>query len=176
MPVRVNIPIHILVDPGALSMRARCIESALTAAVGRALKKSSEIVLDTRGGYAKVEVSPPEIRWIGSALNEVPRGVRSATHERIAAALAKAVEAAKIVAADAEDGVAPALPDDISESVDWERYAPSLEAYLIPSYQGPPRKIAAKIKSKGAKTGTTDVGKRTGKRNIALGRIDSHWT
>src|SRR5688500_17695659 len=96
MPVTVDVPVRIRVDPGALATRACCIEEALAAAVGRALKKSSDVVLDARGGYVSVQVHPPDIRWSGNALGEVPQGVRLATQELIAAVLARAADNAAI--------------------------------------------------------------------------------
>jgi hypothetical protein len=157
MPVAVNVPIRIKVDPDALARRPRCIEDALSKAVGRALKQSQRVVLDARGGYPAIQIHAPEISWGGDGLDRVSQVQRLATSDLVASALDRAVEAAGLLAGgEGPETVAVPLSDDASERLDPDRHAPIVGRYLIPSYDRPGRKVAIKTESKGKpSTGTT---------------------
>jgi hypothetical protein len=173
MPVHVDVPIRIKVDPGALARRACCIESALSAAAGRALKNSSDVVLAGRGGYATVELHPPQLRWSGDGLGQVPQGLRLATGDLVASVLAEAAAVAGIRPAPGRDDEPPApLPREVSERLDPERHAPLLGQYLISSYDRARRKTAVGVEPKGASKGSAEEGGQT---IIVFRRIDPNW-
>ena len=157
MPVAVNVPIRIKVDPDGLARRPRCIEDALSKALGRALKQSSRVVLDARGGYTAIQIHAPEISWGGDGLDRVTQAHRAATSDLVASALDRAVEAAGLLAGgEGQETVAVPLADDASERLDPDRHAPIVGRYIIPSYDRPGRKVAIKTESKGKPSnGTT---------------------
>ncbi len=96
MPVRVDIPIRIRVDPAALTERREALEEALVAATGQALENSRRVVLAEQGESVGVRIHPPEVTWTGDGLNEVAEGVRAEVEECVATSLADAMETAGV--------------------------------------------------------------------------------
>jgi hypothetical protein len=175
MPVAVNIPIRIKVDPVALWMRPRCIEDALSKAVARALSKSSTEVLDPRGGYPAVRLHAPEIRWSGDGLDHITPAQRVATRELVSSVLERAVESAGLLSRlEGRRPVPTPMPQDPSERIDPDRHAALLGRYVIPSYDGARRKVAVKAetaKRKGRAVQTEDSTTVT-----VFDLIDPNWT
>ncbi|MDZ8258032.1 hypothetical protein [Nostoc sp. ChiQUE01b] len=151
MPVRVEIPIRIRVDPLALLERQDDLEEALAAAVGRALKNSRDVVLAQRGGFMGVRVHSPEFNWSGNGLVNVPISTQTETEAWIAVLLAQLTQAAEIYEfTRVAESVEVTLPERIEEAIDQTRYEsepssalmaePSdvdqaIGIYAIPSYQ-----------------------------------------
>ncbi|ESA32887.1 hypothetical protein N836_24170 [Leptolyngbya sp. Heron Island J] len=151
MPVRVDIPIRIHVDPGALTERRSDVEDALTAAVGRALKNSRDVVLAERGGYVGIKVHPPEVVWAGNGLGKVSEAIRVEIEERIGGLLDQAVVTARIYEfAKAKESVAQVLPGEFKEPFVQERFDPNFEVYELPVYrrQGENRSLPLTQKKK----------------------------
>lgn len=152
MPVRVNIPIRIRVDPLALLERQGDLKDALVAAAGRALKNSRDVVLTQRGGYVEVQVHLPEFTWIGNDLADIPLSTQTETETWIAILLAQLTQVAEMYEfmRRAESAPAP-LPKQIEEVIEQDRYEPlenfssstaklsdreqGTDTYAIPSYQ-----------------------------------------
>ena len=147
MPVRVDVPIRIRVDPGALARRSCCIESALSAAVGRALRKSADIVLAARGGYVGVQIHPPEFRWCGDGLGQVPQGLRLNTQQLVASVLGEGAKA--LGKSERSDGADVPESASVQEALDPARVDEGLGIYLVPSYDGR-RRTAIEVKKKRA--------------------------
>ncbi len=137
MPVRVSVPLRIRTDARALSEARADVAEALSAAAGRALRASREVVLEERGGYVGVRLHPPEIAWTGDGLGEVPSALRAEVEAWLDDELAALAEAAGVLDA---AGLAAELPEPLArlatESPDPVRFHPELLRYVIPSYDG----------------------------------------
>jgi hypothetical protein len=137
MPVRVNIPIRLRVDPRALIERQADIEEALAAAVGRALGNSRDVVLEKRGGYVGVRVHPPEFTWTGDGLTGLTGETRIQTEDIIVNCLAQVVTFSDLLGAPKSitKVYQPISPDlHVAEPLDLERLYATLGVYEIPSY------------------------------------------
>lgn len=136
MPVRVDIPIRIRVDPLALTERQNDLEEALAAAVGRALKNSRDVVVAQRGGYVGVKVHSPEFIWSGDGLANIPGGVRSEIIKLVTNILERTTQSAGIDSwsSNSKKLYIP-LPQNVSELFDGNRYDSSPNTYTIPTYQ-----------------------------------------
>ncbi len=148
MPVRVEIPIRIRVDPLALLERQDDLEDALAAAVGRALKNSRDVVLAQRGGYVGVKVHPPEFLWYGDGLNSSTNQTQTDIEERVLTVISQAVRSAGIFdLARVSEQVQQPLLAEIAEQVDQERYTSGSHLYTLPSYEDGERTTLPVIKS-----------------------------
>lgn len=135
MPVDVHVPIRIRVDAEALRDRPEEVDEALAAALGRALAASRREVLDPRGGYVGVNLTPPQLRWTGAA-NLVEEDSKRTFEERVRAAIGVQARRARLLelalgAADAP----PVLPKEIWERIDPARHHRLLKLYSVPAYQ-----------------------------------------
>jgi hypothetical protein len=136
MPVRVEIPIRIRVDPLALLERQDDLEDALAAAVGRALMNSRDVVLAQRGGYVGIRVHPPEFCWYGDGGRMVSGATKARLEKRIATILTQTTESAGIFDfSRAIEGIEAILPNQIEESLVIERFDTLQEKYELASYQ-----------------------------------------
>ncbi len=133
MPVRVDVPTRVRVDPGALTDRRADLEDALGAAAGRALANSADVVLRPRASYATARLNPPEFTWYGAGLGEVPTSVRTEVEESLADVLWRAAERAGLARRTDER---PRALERVLETVDDSRYDRLLALYEIPSYDG----------------------------------------
>ncbi|NEP55312.1 MAG: hypothetical protein F6K65_43645 [Moorea sp. SIO3C2] len=135
MPVRVDIPIRICVDPAALEADSD-LENAFILAVQRALVNSREVVLAPRGGYMDVNLHPPVFNWSGTGLTEVSESTQQAVVERLTASLSTVIDAVGLsMLAKQEQEIIPPLSEDPTEAVDPDRLYAFLRRYRIPSYQ-----------------------------------------
>lgn len=137
MPVRVDVPTRVRVDPGALTERRADLEDALGKAAGRALANSADVVLRPRASYASARLNYPEFTWHGTGLGEVPTSVRTEVEECVAEVLWRAAERAGL-AGRAEER--PRAVERVVEAVDDSRYDRLLALYEIPSYDGTKRR------------------------------------
>lgn len=108
MPIRVDIPIRIRVDPGALTERRNELEETLVAATRRALENSREVVLSQRSSSMGLIVHSPEFIWTGDGLGAVSEGVRTEIDERLAVLLA---DLARAVGLDEQLGAGQRIPE-----------------------------------------------------------------
>jgi hypothetical protein len=135
MPVRVDIPIKLRVDPGALMERRADVEEALAAAVGRALGNSRDVVLEKRGGYVGVRVHPPEFRWYGDGLDGIFVKTRSEIELILSRVLSERIQSQGIYKfAQISEESLETLVDNPVEAIDDNRYALLLNAYALPAY------------------------------------------
>jgi hypothetical protein len=149
MPVRVNIPIRLRVDPSALIERQADVEEALAAAVGRALANSRDVVLEKRGGYVGVRVHPPEFNWCGDGLMAISSSLQTKTEQYIIDSLQRITKQENIFElASLSAEVAQPLVDNTTEKVDWDRVSLFLGLYEIPSYGKAGKKQTVKLTSK----------------------------
>jgi hypothetical protein len=135
MPVRVDIPIRLRVDPGALMERQADVEKALAAAVGRALGNSRDVVLEKRGGYVGVRVHPPEFTWTGEGVGEVNGAARCEIEAQLVSILTHTVNAAglhNLVESKRAIGI---LTKRFEEALLQDKLDTAEDTYEIPSYQ-----------------------------------------
>lgn len=130
MPVRVKIPIRLRVEPDTLDHAE--IDSALRAALGRALTQSKRRVVAPRGGVLDVVSHEPEFAWGGAGLAQVSATARRRTEARIRAAISRALADSGLL--DGGGRRPEVLPADIAERVDTTRLR--VLGYLTPSYGG----------------------------------------
>jgi len=143
MPVAVEVPCHIrlrpdeLVADGAVQV---AVAAALAAALRRALDRSTQEVIERRGGYLPVVPHPPRFRWTGDAVAQVDDHTRRAVEHR----LNQVVEAALDQTGLCEPVTAPAaLPSNPAERADPARFDAFLGTYDVPAYdrRGKPRRV-----------------------------------
>lgn len=133
MPVTVDVPVRLRLDPLVIATRMDDIEGALSAALGRALENSRKEVLDPRGGYLTAAIGQPVLSWSGPGLAALSPEAATAVENCVGRALAEAVRSAGLLGG---DGELPApLGDAPSEQVDGERHMPYHGRYLVPEYQ-----------------------------------------
>ena len=135
MPVRVNTPIRIVVDPHALDQRLPDIDEALSAALGRALENSHDAVVTERGGYVELVYHEPQFTWTGDGLDAVPDTQRLALQQHITGQIQQAISRSSLAQHDKIGADAPhPMPDDIFEQRQRQRYHRLLRLYELPSY------------------------------------------
>jgi hypothetical protein len=132
VPVTVDVPVRILVDPPALTSLLDDLGEAVAAATGRAMADCVAVIAETRGGYAAHRTHDPVVTWTGAALPQVPQEVRDQCEQVIRDAIAGAVAEAL---AGVPAGQTEPLNDDPAEIVDATRIAPLAGLYRLPSYQ-----------------------------------------
>jgi hypothetical protein len=134
MPVSVEIPVRLRIDPQAADTRLDDIEEALSAALRRALANSRKQVLEPRGGYLAPLLEEPQLMFTGDGLAALSPHSRDALEACVRRALAAALRDAELLERD------PDVPDPLgeaaSERVDDERHLPLHGRYLVPAYQG----------------------------------------
>jgi len=148
MPVTVNIPIRVRVDPPALGERLPDIEEALAVAVLRALENSRDAVVAQRGGYVGIAIRPPTFTWLGEGLSKVRDETRGEIEVRLTSVIEEQIAGSGILdfAKDAREAPTP-MPDGIVESLAEERYIPLIGLYRIPTYEGPAREETIPIEN-----------------------------
>jgi hypothetical protein len=134
MPVTVDVPVRLRLDPLAIDTRMDDIRDALSAALGRALENSRKEVLEPRGGYLTAAIGQPLLSWGGPGLAALSPEAGAAVENCVGQALAEAVRSAGLLGGDGE--VPVPLGDAPSERVDGERHMPYHGRYLVPEYQG----------------------------------------
>ncbi len=135
MPVQVFLPIRIKTDPGALEERQYDVQEALSAAAGRALTNSRNVVLERRGGYVGVKLHAPEVTWSGDGLADVPASVRAEIEALVRAALDREAKAAGLGELPQGKGLpTPPLKATAAEPLDDARYDPLAQSYELPIY------------------------------------------
>jgi hypothetical protein len=136
MPVRVNIPIRLRVDPEALLERQADIEEALAMTVSRALANSRDVVLEPRGGYVGVNIHTPEFAWIGAGVSQVSEDTQTTLEEKITSTLLLLLESSGIYdwAQEMDNPDQLSVINQVEEPIDRERYAALLRRYIVPSY------------------------------------------
>jgi hypothetical protein len=145
MPVRVDVPTRLRVEPRALTERRDDVNAALDAAFRRALKVSAENAVAPRGGWVGVRLNPPTVTWSGDALGSVPVSMRADVEAGVADLFARALRDADLVRK--PSGPVP-LQDPPMETIDPERYDEVLGVYFVPEYQGGGKKTALPVKGK----------------------------
>jgi hypothetical protein len=136
VPVRVQVPLRLRVDRASLWARGDDLDEALAAALGRALARSRQEVLEPRGGYVSARVAEPTFTWFGEALHEIPPALRHKTEARLRAGIAAAVEESRILEPPGDEPGSEPLPDQASEQVDRQRLSRLFRTYRVPSYGG----------------------------------------
>ena len=135
MPVTVNVPIKISVDPEAVTEQYSWVEETLTAAAGRALKNSRDVVLAERGGYLGIKIHRPEVIWRGGGLPEVPEAIRRQIEEHLEVLVASLVEGAGVYDfAHASKKAPSTIPEEVAEPIDSQRTHSLLGVYELPSF------------------------------------------
>ncbi|MGV9818733.1 hypothetical protein [Nocardia xishanensis] len=142
MPVTVNVPLRIIIDPQALVSRLDDLEEAIVAATGRALANATAVTRQARGTFSAHRPSEPDVTWKGAALPDVPLPTRVRCEWVVQRALAKVVQEAFADRSDVTEAAsgdieafARRMIGDPSETVDVARLAPMAGLYLLPSYQ-----------------------------------------
>ena len=136
MPIAVNIPTRLRVDPAALVERREDIAEALAAAAFRGLKNSRDSVLADRGGYIEVELKPPTFTWSGVAAATIGEKERAPIEALVRDTLVQAAEDAGVFdfMRAAADAPLPLSGGEISEALDVDRFSRLLGMYILPSY------------------------------------------
>src|SRR5262245_3142989 len=116
MPVHVSVPLRLRADPRAL-FRLDELESAAQAAVRRALLRSREVVVDARGGYLDVALSPPTFSWCGPGIAAVPGDQRARVEALLSAVWTRAAEEAELFSR-ARAAAPEVLPSEVRERFD----------------------------------------------------------
>jgi hypothetical protein len=150
MPVRVDVPTRLRVDPRALTERWDDVNAALDAAFRRALKSSAENAVAPRGGWVGVRLNPPTVTWSGEALGSVPVSMRADIEAGLADLFARALRDAELVR---RPSAPTPLQDPPIETIDPERYDEVLGVYSVPEYQGG-KKTGLRVKGKPKATKT----------------------
>ncbi|MCF2872553.1 hypothetical protein L0664_15865 [Octadecabacter sp. G9-8] len=124
MPVNVQIPLKIAIDP-ALSGSALSgqLRGAVASGVGRALAELDREVIAPRGGYAWPSYAAPDITWsLGAGADAMPADDwRADVENDIMLALQAAVTAAPATHTKALDDAPEAVPNAPSEPFDARR-------------------------------------------------------
>lgn len=137
MPVTVEVPIRLHVDPAAVTDHPDAVIEAFAAAVGRALATSRDVVVAPRGGYVEVLPQAPSLRWTGPDLDTVPRGARLALAGSLSATLDRLVASTGLLDGAAAAGDAPPpLGEPAVEAADPERVDDLFGVYEVPTYEG----------------------------------------
>jgi hypothetical protein len=139
VPVTVDVPVRIVVDPLALACRLDEIEEATSAGAGRALANAVAVIRHTRGGFVAHRTHEPVLSWSGPRASEVSTRTRLLCEAAIRRALAGAVDAAfaRSGGAGADRGypLAERLASAPWEIVDRTRMAGLAGLYRIRGYQ-----------------------------------------
>lgn len=138
MPVRIDIPIRIKVNPGTLTEMEfqGQLWDALVATTERAFANSRDLVLAERGGYVGVTVHAPEFNWSGEGLDEVSDSTRTDIEAYLVnIILSVGREQGVYDLAEYGDVIGlELLPSTIEDIFDIEHLNPLLSSYLIPTY------------------------------------------
>ncbi|GAA4878624.1 hypothetical protein [Actinomycetospora straminea] len=135
MPVKVQVPIRVVVDPHGLMSRLDDLGQAVESATTRALLRSVDVLVERRGGWVAHETASPVLTWNGEGLSDVAVTTRRLAEEAVRRAIAAAV-AAGLPGDDAGDaGLARRLVDDPAEALDPDRLAAAAGLYTIPGYE-----------------------------------------
>ena len=138
MPVHVHVPTRVRVDGLTLRDRWEEVEESLVGASVRALRASVAETLDPREGYVGVRLHPPTVTWLGPGANDVPVAVRASLERRLAELFRASAETSGLLAAGTRGESAPTpVPPGAAEPVDSTRLAEAVDAYGVPSYDGP---------------------------------------
>jgi hypothetical protein len=173
MAVTVEIPTRVRLDVDALQGEDAelLLADALRSAAARALRSSSDAVL--AGGGLRPVLCEPELRWYGDGLPELDSARREAIEASVMGALAGAVAEADVRAPDTTEG--RSARGEASEQADPDRRAPILRRYVIPSYDGGGRKVAASVVTFGdEEVGTLTAG--GGDPREVLAAPNPEWT
>lgn len=139
MPVAVHVPVRLRIDARAGLDHADWIETAVAAAVGRAVAQSRNVVLAPRGDCLGTNRQSPTFRWHGEDLRALPEAARSELESRITDAIAAAMDRSDIGGSKGDSSADPwPLSDPPEEPFDRSRYDPLLGIYRIPSYDANP--------------------------------------
>jgi hypothetical protein len=141
VPVCVDIPVRVRVDPHALQVRLTEVKQAVRTAAERAMASSVRVVLAPRGTYLGTCVDAPTFAWGGPGLARVPVPMRRQAERLLTDALHQAAQGAGVTDwGSAADPAPEVLPSDPAAKFDRARYRSRTGVYEVPSYDAPRKK------------------------------------
>lgn len=136
MPVSVQVPVRVVVDPQALMSRLEDLDEAVEAATTRALTNAVAAIEERRGSYVTHRAADPVVSWRGDGLPDVSRERVGEAEARVREALSRAVAATMPAArSDGDGSLAERLTADPSEIIDPRRLAVIAGLYAVPGYR-----------------------------------------